>query len=43
VAALGKPSEVLRENLLREVYDDPNVRTQIVGDQTLIWTELGLR
>lgn len=42
VAALGKPSEVLRENLLREVYDDPNVRTQIVGDQTLIWTELAL-
>lgn len=42
VAALGKPGEVLQEKLLREVYDDPNVRTQAVGDQTLIWTELGL-
>ena len=40
VAAHGTPDEVLRDHLLREVYDDPNVHTQKVGNQTLIWTDL---
>jgi iron complex transport system ATP-binding protein len=40
VAAAGRPDEVLRAHLLREVYGDPNVRTQRMGDQTLVWVEL---
>ncbi len=40
VAARGTPTEVLRETVLREVYGDPNVRAQRVGDQTLVWVEL---
>jgi iron complex transport system ATP-binding protein len=40
VAAQGSPDEVLRDNLLREIYGDPGVHAQKVGDQTLIWTEL---
>jgi iron complex transport system ATP-binding protein len=40
VAAAGRPDEVLRDHLLREVYGDPNVRTQRMGDQTLVWVEL---
>jgi ABC-type hemin transport system ATPase subunit len=40
VAAAGPPDEVLRDRLLREVYGDPNVRTQRMGDQTLVWVEL---
>ena len=40
VAAAGRPDEVLRDHLLREVYGDPSVRTQRMGDQTLVWVEL---
>jgi iron complex transport system ATP-binding protein len=40
VAAVGRPDEVLRDHLLREVYGDPSVRTQRMGDQTLVWVEL---
>lgn len=40
VVAQGKPDEVLRDDLLREIYGDPNVRSQRVGDQTLVWVEL---
>lgn len=40
VVAAGTPDEVLRDQLLREVYGDPNVRTQRAGDQTLVWVEL---
>ncbi|HLK69843.1 MAG TPA: ABC transporter ATP-binding protein [Bryobacteraceae bacterium] len=40
VAAQGKAEDVLRDDLLREIYDDPNVRSQRVGDQTLVWVEL---
>jgi ABC-type hemin transport system ATPase subunit len=40
VAVEGTPDEVLREHLLREIYEDSGVRTQRVGDQTLIWTNL---
>jgi iron complex transport system ATP-binding protein len=40
VAAAGRPGEVLRDHLLREIYGDPNVRTQRMGDQTLVWVEL---
>ena len=40
VAAQGKPDEVLRDHLLRDIYDDPNVRSQRMGDQTLVWVDL---
>jgi iron complex transport system ATP-binding protein len=40
VAAAGTPDEVLRDHLLREVYGDPNVRSQRMGDQTLVWVDL---
>jgi iron complex transport system ATP-binding protein len=40
VAAAGTPDEVLRDHLLREVYGDPNVRSQRVGNQMLVWVDL---
>jgi iron complex transport system ATP-binding protein len=40
VAAAGAPQEVLREDLLRDVYGDPNVRTERRGDRTLVWVDL---
>jgi iron complex transport system ATP-binding protein len=40
VAAAGTPNEVLRDHLLREIYGDPNVRTQRMGNQTLVWVDL---
>jgi iron complex transport system ATP-binding protein len=39
VAALGAPGEVLRSSLLAEIFDEPNVRAERIGDQTLIWIE----
>jgi iron complex transport system ATP-binding protein len=40
VAAAGRPEEVLRDHLLREVYGDPNVRAHRIGGQTLVWVDL---
>jgi iron complex transport system ATP-binding protein len=40
LAASGTPEEVLRDGLLREIYDDPTVRSQRVGGQTLVWVDL---
>jgi iron complex transport system ATP-binding protein len=40
LAAAGRPGQVLRDHLLREVYGDPNVCTQRMGNQTLVWVEL---
>jgi iron complex transport system ATP-binding protein len=40
LAGAGTPDEVLRDPLLREVYGDPNVRTQRTGDQTLVWVDI---
>ncbi len=40
VAARGAPDEVLQDSLLREIYDDPTVHSQRVGDQTLVWVDL---
>jgi iron complex transport system ATP-binding protein len=39
VAAMGPPGEVLRSSLLSEIYDEPGVRAQRIGDQTLVWIE----
>ena len=40
VAASGTPDEVLSEPRLRDVYDDPNVRSRRIGNQTLVWADL---
>jgi iron complex transport system ATP-binding protein len=40
VIAQGKPDEVLRDHLLRDIYGDPSVRSQRIGDQTLVWVDL---
>lgn len=40
VAAIGTPGDVLREHVLREIYDDPAVRSQQIGQQTLVWVDI---
>jgi iron complex transport system ATP-binding protein len=40
VAAAGAPGEVLRDHVLREIYDDPHVRSERMGRQTLVWVEI---
>jgi len=37
---LVAPDEVLNDRLLRDIYSDPNVRAQRIGDQTLVWVDL---
>jgi iron complex transport system ATP-binding protein len=39
VAAQGLPGDVLRGELLSEIYGEPNVRTSRMGNQTLIWVD----
>jgi iron complex transport system ATP-binding protein len=39
VAAEGRPDEVLRGSLLSEIFGEPNVRTERVGTQTLVWID----
>jgi iron complex transport system ATP-binding protein len=39
VAAEGRPDEVLRGELLSEIYGEPHVRAQRVGTQTLVWID----
>ena len=39
VAAQGRPDEVLRSELLAEIYGEPNVRARRMGAQTLVWIE----
>lgn len=38
LVAQGKPSEVLTDNILSSVYDDPYVRTRRVDGRTVIWS-----
>jgi iron complex transport system ATP-binding protein len=38
--ASGTPDEVLRDHLLCDIFDDPNVRALRRGDQTLVWVDL---
>jgi iron complex transport system ATP-binding protein len=40
LAATGRPDEVLRDHVLSDVFGDPNVRTQRMGEQTLVWVDL---
>jgi iron complex transport system ATP-binding protein len=39
LAAQGSPDEILQSALLAKIYDDPKVRTQRIGDQTMVWVE----
>jgi iron complex transport system ATP-binding protein len=39
ILARGRPEEVLRSEVLSEVYGEPNVRAQRIGNQTLVWVE----
>jgi iron complex transport system ATP-binding protein len=39
VLAQGRPEEVLNSAVLSEVYGEPNVRAQRIGNQTLVWIE----
>jgi len=35
----GPPGEVLRSGVLSEIYGDPNVRAERMGNQTLVWID----
>lgn len=39
VAAQGTPDEVLRSELLAEVYGEPNVQARRMGNQILVWVD----
>ena len=39
VAAHGTPDEVLRSDLLAEVYGEPHVRAHRIGNQILVWVD----
>jgi iron complex transport system ATP-binding protein len=39
LAAQGRPDEILQSSLLAEIYDDPKVRTERIGDQTVVWID----
>ena len=39
LAAEGRPDEILQSALLATVYDDPKVRTERIGDQTVVWID----
>lgn len=40
IAAAGPPSEVLRDNTLATVYDDPFIRARRVDGQLCVWSEV---
>lgn len=39
VVAQGNPDAVLQSGMLAEIFDEPKVRTQRIGGQTLVWIE----
>jgi iron complex transport system ATP-binding protein len=39
LAAQGTPEEILRSELLAGIYDDPEVRAERIGNQTLVWID----
>jgi iron complex transport system ATP-binding protein len=39
VVAQGRPADVLRSDLLAEIFGEPSVRAERVGNQTLVWIE----
>jgi iron complex transport system ATP-binding protein len=40
MAAAGTPDEVLRDDVLRDIYSDPDVHARRIGDQTLVWVDV---
>jgi len=40
MAAAGTPDEVLRDDVLRDIYCDPDVHARRIGSQTLVWVDL---
>jgi iron complex transport system ATP-binding protein len=40
IAALGKPSEVLRNSVLANIYDDVHIRARRVDGRTSVWSEI---
>ena len=40
MASQGRPQEVLRDDLLREVYGDEHVRARQAFGRTFVWSEL---
>jgi iron complex transport system ATP-binding protein len=39
VVAQGSPDDVLQSAKLADIFDEPNVRAQRIGGQTLVWIE----
>ena len=39
LSAQGRPDEILQSALLANIYDDPKVRTERIGDQTVVWVD----
>jgi iron complex transport system ATP-binding protein len=39
IAAQGAPGEVLRSELLAQIYGEPSVRAQRIGNQTVVWID----
>jgi len=39
-AAEGTPDEVLRREILADVYGEPNVRAERIGNQTMVWIDV---
>lgn len=39
IASEGRPEEVLRSELLAQIFGEPNVRAQRMGNQTLVWID----
>ena len=39
VVAQGGPDDVLRSEVLAQIFDEPNVRAQRVEGQTMVWIE----
>ena len=40
IEALGKPSEVLRDSVLANIYDDVHIRARRVDGRTCVWSEI---
>jgi iron complex transport system ATP-binding protein len=40
VSAQGTPDEILRSELLADIYQDPMVRAQKIGNQTMVWIDV---
>lgn len=39
IAAEGEPDQILRSEVLSEIYDDSKVRAQRIGNQTMVWMD----